>query len=314
MTEQEFRERLKRAARNEGLSHEQQVQVLARIGKEDKTVRMSNHVRIAVAIVLVLMLGMTGAIAGGMGAIDWDGNPVPQPTKAEERGSVERTLVDLIAGPTDGKVKTALKLNEYGLPETGALGTGIQYTPTSVEEIQAWVKADGTLPWPVNIPSEYQQWKSGSVHYVCSELGEYRLIEQEATADGYITSYFGMPADNRFVDSYTVCLLDADGQELEIRLSLTKAGWNKSFQVYDDSRVSKPNVEGALQTIVVESAGTTQVSVRKALAHPLFYKQVQGFPNGIKDEMIQDFDCLDIEIIGQGTPEDLLAIFGLTAN
>ena len=139
MTEQEFRERLKRSARNDGLTPEHQMQVLARIGKDDKTVRMSNHVRIAGAIVLVLMLGMTGAIAGGMGAIDWDGNPVPQPTKAEERGSVERTLVDLIAGPTDGKVKTSLKLNEYGLPDAGVVGTGVQYTPTSMEEILAWM-------------------------------------------------------------------------------------------------------------------------------------------------------------------------------
>lgn len=308
MTEQEFRERLKRAARNEGLTPERQMQVLARSGKEEKMVRMSNKVRIVLVLAVVLLIGATGAAAGGWGMVDWQGEPF------SNRVSSDRRMLDLMGGKTNGKVKSVMKWKDDVGAYTGSLASGMDYHASTLEKLQAWIIADGTLPWPVNIPEEYQQMSRGTVHAVCGPEGEYRLLDQQITEDGYIITNFAMPEEHVLLDNYSLFVTDNKRRQLQIHVTLAGLNWKRGFPVEEGSIFTELNVDGMVEAIAIESASETRLALRQEVWPPLTYKTVEGLADGEVREMLSEYDCLEIEIIGQGTPEDLLAIFGLTAN
>ena len=308
MTEQEFRERLKRAASNDGLTPERQMQVLARSGKEEKMVRMSNKVRIVLVLAVVLLIGATGAAAGGWGMVDWQGETFSNRVSSDQR------MLDLMGGKTNGKVKSVMKWKDDVGAYTGSLASGMDYHASTLEKLQAWIIADGTLPWPVNIPKGYDQMSKGRVHVVSGPEGEFPLIEQETTEDGYIITYFYMPEDHLLVDSYSLYLTNHKRRQLQIHVTMVGLNWKRGFPVEEGSVFTELKVDGMVEAIAIESASETRLALRQEVWPPLTYKTVEGLADGEVREMLSEYDCLEIEIIGQGTPEDLLAIFGLTAN
>ncbi len=308
MTEQEFREQLKRAARNDGLSHERQVQVLARREGDEHKVRNWQKAKYILVIALLLATGVTGAVAGGRYLVDWRGKPLSNRVASDPR------LLELMDKYSVGQAVSVLKWNEDAGDYRGVLASDVELIASSLEKIQSWVETDGTLPWPVNIPEEYQHMSRGEVRYVCKADGELRLRKQEVTEDGYIVSCFLLPNDHRFMNGYTIYLYNDKRQHLSIWLSLTKKQYMSGLPATDGSTFTELNVDGMLQAVAIETASETRLALRQEVWPPVTYKIVEGLPDGVVKESLSEYDCIEIEITGQGSPTDLLAIFGLEAQ
>lgn len=309
MTEQEFRERLKCAARNDGLSAEHQAQVLARRKGDEHKVRNWHKAKYILVIALLLATGVTGAVAGGVSLIDWNGKP----SQAQQVSS-DRRMMELMNKHSYGQAVSVLKWNEEEDEYHGVLAADMELVASSLEKLQSWVETDGTLPWPANIPETYPKMSRGDVRYVCDAEGELHLRKQEVTEDGYIVSCFQLPNDHRFMTGYTINLYNDDRQQLSIWLDLAEKQWKSAFPIEDGSTFTELNVDGMMEAIAIETASETRLALRQAVQPPLTYKVVAGHPDGVVKETLMEYDCIEIQIIGQGSPADLLAIFGLEAQ
>ena len=314
MTEQEFRERLKRAARNEGMTPERQMQVLARREGDEHKVRNWHKAKCILVIALLMATGVTGAVAGGWSLVDWQGEPLPS---VETAPPYMNSLDVNFKEPEKGQIITLVSLK----PPEGENILGIvsrrdnsDSYASSEAELQAWVEAelDGFLPWPEMIPNEYNQMKMGRVHYAVDEYGEFELVRQELTEDGnFLRTYFELPTNHCYMDNYSLHLLNDEGQELTIKVSLSSMKRKGFFIVDDESSPVVLDVEGFDQAIAIVSPQQSKVALRKDTDYAIHYKYVEGDVDNEKREIISYYDCLEIEIIGQGSPADLLAIFGL---
>lgn len=212
-----------------------------------------------------------------------------------------------------GKWASNVKWDEEREKYTGILAGTLEAYASSLVQLRSWVKADATLPWPENIPAAYEM-SSGSAQYACGTEGEIKLRSQESTEDGYIISYFDMPKDHRFVSGYTIYLQDAERRLLQIQVMLIKSEGVYGLSMEDGGTFTELHVEGMQQAAAVEVAGMTRVALCRAVQPALTYKTAAGYLDGTVKAWESTVDCLEIRIIGQGTPDDLLAIFGLTAK
>ena len=306
MTEQEFRDKLKQCVGHTELSSDRQYRVLAEMKGERSRMRTWGKMKIALAVVLIVLLMAGGAVAGGRSLVDWHGKPI-----STSKVQTDRRMLELMDWRAKGKWASIQTWDEERGTYTGILASGLDVYAPSLDKLRAWVMADGTLPWLANIPAEYQM-SSGSVQYACEPAGEIRLRSQETTEDGYILSYFEMPTEHRFIASYTIYLADDERRQLQIQVTLIKANEVYGLPMEDGSIFTELNVEGMQRAIAIESAGVTRVALHKEVRPALPYKSVTGYPE--TNEWLDEYDCLEIGIIGQGTPADLLAIFGLTAQ
>lgn len=305
MTENEFRNALKRSAGHGGLSSERQMEVLARMNGKKKTMRSSKQIKIALMFGLLALLMAGGAAAGGRYLVDWQGEPL-QLTQVQS----DPRMMELKDWRAKGKWASIQKWNDEWASYSGMLASGMEaYAPT-LDKLQAWVTADGTLPWPGNIPSTYQMCK-GLVEYVCGQEGEIRLRSQETTEDGYIISYFDMPQEHRFVARYAIYLKDDEHHELQIQAMLTRADGAYGLPMEDGGNFAVLDVEGMQKAVAIEFAGVTYVALRQAVQPALVHKVAGGEPDGVVKEWLNEEDCLEIVIIGHGTPDELLAVFDL---
>ena len=238
--------------------------------------------------------------------VDWHGE-VLQIRQAES----DERMMQLWDWRPKGKWASIVKWNEERETYTGILASGMDAYASSLDKLRAWVMDDGTLPWPANIPAEYQM-SSGSVQYACDPAGEIRLRKQETTEDGYIISYFEMPPEHRFIANYTIYLANDERRQLQIQVTLIKANEVYGLPMEDGSSFTELNVEGMQRAVAIDSAAQTLVALRQAVQPALPYKSVAGYPE--INEWLSEYDCLEIGIIGQGTPEELLAIFSLTTE
>lgn len=311
MTEQEFRDGLKKSVGHIGLTCDRQMKVLAGMKEGERKVRTWSGMKTALAagIVLLLMAGMTGAIAGGWRLLDWSGKPLQ-----DQRVESDPRMMALMDKYSNGQAVSVLKWNEEAGDYRGVLAASVDLNVYSFEKLQSLVTADGTLPWPVNIPAEFRRFIQGKVRYACKAEGEFRLRKQEVTEDGYMISCFLLPNDHRFMEGYTIYLCDENRQQLSIWLQLTKKQEAYGIPAEDGSSFTELKVDGMLQAIAIESAEGTRVALRQEVWPPLEYKVVKALPDGVIEESTMEYDCLDIQIIGQGTPAELLAIFGLEAK
>lgn len=309
MTEQDFRDALRRQVGQTGLSSDRQAQVLARMKGSQSKVRVNHWFRFAVVVAAVLVLCVTGAAAGGRFLVDWQGEKLPA-----SQLETDQRMWQLKDWRMKGKWASILKWNEERETYTGILAGALEAYASSLTQLRTWVTADGTLPWPGNIPEAYQQLRIGTVEYACEPEGEIRLRNQETTEDGYIISYFDMPKAHRFIKGYYISLEDDERHMLHIQATLTLAEGNPALPMEDGSTFTELAVDGMLQAAAIESAGTTYVALRQAVQPALTYKSVRGYPDGVVKEWQSTYDCLEIIIIGDGKPDDHLAIFGLTAE
>lgn len=308
MTEQEFREKLKQSVGRTGLSSDRQMKVLAGM-KEERSRRSTwGKLKIVMVMGMIVLLMTGGAVAGGRYLVDWHGKPLQM-----RQVQSDPRMMELKDWRAKGKWASIQKWNEEWETYSGILASGMEaYAPT-IDKLQAWVTTDGTLPWPGNIPPTYQMCK-GLVEYVCGQEGEIRLRSQETTEDGYIISYFDMPQEHRFIARYAMYLRDDEHHELQIQATLTHADGAYGLPMEDGGTFTALKVEGMQQAVAIKFAGATYVALRQAVQPALVYKVVGGAPDGLVKEWLNEDDCLEIVIIGHGTPEELLAIFGLSTR
>lgn len=308
MTEQEFRDGLKKSVEHAGLSSERQMEVLAQMKGEKKTVRASNKIGIALVLGLLALLMTGGAVAGGRYLVDWHGEPLQM-----RQVQSDPRIMELKDWRAKGKWASIQKWNDEWAAYGGILASGMEVYAPTMDKLQDWVTADGTLPWPGNIPSTYQMYK-GLVEYVCGQEGEIRLRSQETTEDGYIISYFDMPQEHRFVARYAIYLRDDEHHELQVQATLTHADGAYGLPMEDGGTFSELKVEGMQKAAAIEFAGVTYVALRQAVQPALTYKVVGGGLDGLVKEWLNEDDCLEIMIIGHSTPDELLAVFDLKAQ
>ena len=308
MTENEFRNALKRSTGHVGLSSERQMEVLARMKGKKKTMRSSKRMKIALMFGLLALLMAGGAAAGGRYLVDWQGEPLQlRQVQSDPR------MMELKDWRAKGKWASIQKWNDEWASYSGMLASGMEVYAPTLDKLQAWVTADGTLPWPDNIPSIYQMSK-GLVEYVCGKEGEIRLRSQETTEDGYIISYFDMPQEHRFVARYAIYLRDDEHHEMQVQAMLTRADGAYGLPMEDGGNFEVLDVEGVQKAVAIEFAGMTYVALRQAVQPALAYKVVGGEPDGVVKEWLNEEDCLEIVIIGHGTPDELIAVFDLKAQ
>lgn len=309
MTEQEFRDALKRQVGQTGLSSDRRYRVLAGMNGGESKVRTWNKMKIALVMAALVVLGISGAVAGNWNLVDWQGEPLQA-----NRVEIDQRMSELMEWRMKGKWASIVKWNEERDTYSGILASKHEVSTPSVEKLRTWVTEDGMLPWPEHIPESYQQVARGSVQYVCSQEGEIRLRSQETTEDGYTISYFEMPQKHRLAAGYDLILRDDESGFLQIYVTLTEDGGTAGHPIMAGDTFTELHVEGMLTANAIESASQTRVALRQAVEPALAHKSVTGYPDGTIKEYLSEYDCLEIIIIGQGTPEDLLAIFGLTTE
>lgn len=306
MTEQEFRDKLKQSVGHAELSSDRQAKVLAGMHGKPGTARTWGKIRIALVVGLALLLMSGGAVAGSRYLVDWHGEPL-QIRQAES----DERMMQLWEWRTKGKWASIVKWNEERETYTGILAAGMDAYASSLEQLRTWVTADGTLPWAESIPVGYEL-VSGTVQYACGPEGEVKLRSQETTEDGYTISYFDMPKEHRFVAGYTLYLRNTEHAEVQIRVTLVKMEELPGLLMEDGGSFTALKVEDMQQAAAIEFNGMTRVTLRQAVQPALAYKVVAGYPE-IK-ESLSECDGIEIGIIGDDTPQALLAIFGLTAQ
>lgn len=315
MTEQEFRDALKKSVDHTGLSSERQMKVLAQMKGEGKQVRKgSSRMKLILVLAVIAALSVTGAVAGGLGGVDWNGEPtqMPQaiPLSATEQGA---RVQELFRAPEKGQIVNVVNMNPQEGQIAGIFDSSSDFYASSLEEMAAWVKADGSLAWPVYIPEEYRELRMGRVSYVCSSEGSFELVSREKTDDGYLRYVFEMPEEHRFMSSYFLSLLNEQGEELIVNVAMyDDLSVENAFAVTEDSEVMVLTVEGMDQALAVVSPEETLLAMRCVLEKPLSYTTVESGYDGSVRQYDDELQNLVIKIIAPDmTASDMLAIFGL---
>ena len=309
MTEQEFSDTLKKQVGHTGLSSDRQAKVLAGMRGGESKVRLNKRWKMVVVAAVILALCLTGATAGERFLVNLQGEKLP-----DIQLQSDQRMWELKDWRMKGKWASIVKWDEEREAYKGILASTLEAAASSLVQLRSWVTADGTLPWPENIPEAYRQFRMGRVEYACEQDGEIKLRNQETTEDGYIISYFDMPKAHRFVKGYYVSLEDDERHTLQIQMNLIEADGQSALPMEDGSTFTELDVDGMLQAVAIESAGETYVALYQMVQPALPYKSVAGYPDGTVREWQSTDDCLEIIMIGQGTPDELLAIFGFTAK
>ena len=314
MTEQEFRAALHRAAENDGLSSERQLRVLARMKGDEPKVKMKNKWMIALALVVVLSLGMTAAVAAGMAAVNWQGeSAVPYNGRALGQTAGEERLLALYAASAEDLI-TFVKAPESQLGEMGGImnSTCNEYA-AALEEMQTWVEADGTLPWPAAIPAGYML-ELGRVGYACRADGQLELVGQYTTEDAYQVSQYRIPQEDRFVADYMLALVNAQGATLSIAVNLHHDDSARVFNTEEDSEISRLSVPGMEDALLIVSRNETRLALRNRPAERKAYMLPGIRADGGLDVTIGYYSGMTIEVTAAGadfTAEQVLSILGL---
>lgn len=319
MTEREFRDALKRSIGQIGLSPERQLQVLAGCGREEHTVRMSSKMKtsLAWALALAVILGVTGAVASGLGGVDWNGKPVDIPAPGYLADTEEGARVQALYNATEKSLVTTvidLDVSRSG-GVGGMLGTSSNSFASTLEEMRAWVEADGALQWPAYIPAGYSL-KLGRVGYSCGTSGALVFVSRETTDDNYLVTTYEIPVEHRFMSDYFMRLQSADGKEMTISVRLDMgASEDDVFTAGDDSTVQMLEIPGMENAMLIHTPEQSTLALRQKLDEPKCSYWMNVYNKSCTSEEKEVFNRLVIKVTAppmDGT--DLLAIFGLTAK
>lgn len=317
MTEQEFRDALKQSVGHTGLSSDRQMKVLARMKGEERKVRTWNKLKISLVLAVVLVLGMTGAVAGGLGAVDWFGEETtPYDRRIIGHTEDEARMLELHTASMDAVLSVVHALNGQLGDIGGMFDMTCDFFASSVEEMQTWVEADGSLEWVAAIPEGYEL-ELGRVGYACHDDGRFELIEQETTEDGYQVAKFRMPEECRFMQNYVLRIVNDNGDTIRIMVSMHHGEGNQVFNVEEGSEVRQLTVEGKDNALFIASQTEVQLAVREQFDEVIGYITPDIRYDGKPTQSRSLLGGVTIEITASDetlTADDLLAIFGLTAQ
>lgn len=317
MTENEFRGALKKSVGHTGLSSERQQQVLARMKGEEPKVKTRSKMLIALALVLVLMMGATAAVASGLGGVDWNGDPAlpPDLTPLEDTDQGAR-MIEIFEQPGYGVVQcvVAPRIDENGVLN----GVTVDFFSESIEEMKAWVEADGSLPWPAMLPEGYAI-QLGRVGYTCGVSGGLTEISREETEDGYLHVQYELAPENRFMSSYFLNLTNEAGETLVIHVQM-EYGNHLAYSFYagEGSKVTLLNIEGASNALFIDEPAQLKLALRRPMEvvkQRYYMDYLDYYIMGAPMERSEAFENMVIVINATDLAEnELLSVFGLTTK
>lgn len=312
MTEQEFRDALKRQIGQSGLSFDRQDRVLARIGKEEKKVRVSSKVRIGVILALVLVMGMGAAVAAGSLYVGWDGKGVTPEPIYEWDSSMDDKAAALASERPDHeawRIGWPMTETENG----GAMFFGeAQITFRTLDEAAELLSEDAYLPWIKAIPDGYS-YQRGYATY--RPLHSYERIGEE-NLDGLNVERARIPEDQRRMCRYSLTFANEAEQEMYVTVYLDWGdGTGRVFTVGEGGSAKRLVLNGMKDALLTKQPnGTTGLSAHKMLSEPVHVIEELGIFYPDWDQYIE-FGSI---YIGVGTTDDslteddLLAVFALT--
>lgn len=312
MTEQEFRDALKRQVGQSGLSFDRRYSVLERIGKEEKMMRVSSKVKIGVILALVLAMGMGAAVAAGSLYVGWDGKGVPPGPIYEWDSSMADKAVALASERPDHeawRISWPMTETENG----GAMFFGeAQITFSTLDEAAELLSEDAYLPWIKAIPDEYS-YQRGYATY--RPLHSYERIGEE-NLDGFNVERARIPEDQRRMCRYSLTFANEAEQEMHVTVYLDWGdGTGRVFTVGEGGSAKRLVLKGMKDALLTKQPnGTRGLSAHKMLSEPVHVIEELGIFYPDWDQYIE-FGSI---YIGVGTTDDslteddLLAVFALT--
>lgn len=312
MTEQEFRDALKRQVGQSGLSFDRRYSVLERIGKEEKMVRVSSKVKIGVILALVLAMGMGAAVAAGSLYVGWDGKGVTPEPIYEWDSSMDDKAVALASERPDHeawRISWPMTETENG----GAMFFGeAQITFSTLDEAAELLSADAYLPWIKAIPDGYS-YQRGYATY--RPLHSYERIGEE-NLDGFNVERARIPEDQRRMCRYSLTFANEAAQEMYVTVYLDWGdGTGRFFTVGEGGSAKRLVLNGMKDALLTKQPnGTRGLSAHKMLSEPVHVIEEMGIFYPDWDQYIE-FGSI---YIGVGTTDDslteddLLAVFGFT--
>ena len=258
--------------------------IIASEKEEPKVKKLSG---ITIAIVIIMILIMTTAVAAGVtgwfrrSSVNWLGevieeeipmampSPTPAPESAPESLKISPELDDLIQGI----------LNNREDRELVSVGDG--YTQrtqnfSSLEEFYALMETAPDFPLPVQIPEGYS-FSSGYVTFGCKPEGEYILTSQTVHPEGFTESHYRVDESMDFITGYS--LLFTTGERLEndyldyvavdVNMDPLSDPHEYNFGLLEEQTPLVVDVEGMDNALYIESADFRYVSMRKVMAEPV---------------------------------------------
>lgn len=312
MTEQEFRDALKRQVRQTGLSSDRQYRVLASIGKEEKKVQVSSKVRIGIVLVLMLVLGTATAVAAGSLYVGWDGKGVTPGPVYEWESSMDDKAVDLASERPDHEawhITWPITDTENG----GGMSFGAaRITLNTLDDAAELLSEDDYLPWIKVIPDGYA-YRKGYAEY--RPLYSYERIGEEYM-DVFDVTRARIPENQRRMCRYSLTFANEAEQEMHVTVYLDWGdGTGRVFAVGEGGsaeRLVLKDVKDALLTN--HPNGTRGLSAHIMLAEPVYVIEELGIFYPDHDQYIEFGSIyIGVSIADDSlTENDLLAVFGLT--
>lgn len=312
MTEQEFRDALKRQVGQSGLSFDRRYSVLEKIGKEEKKMRVSSKVKIGVILALVLAMGMGAAVAAGSLYVGWDGKGVSTGPIYEWDSSMADKAVALASERPDHeawRISWPMTETENG----GAMFFGeAQITFSTLDEAAELLSEDAYLPWIKVIPDGYS-YQRGYATY--RPLHSYERIGEE-NLDGFNVERARIPEDQRRMCRYSLTFANEAEQEMYVTVYLDWGdGTGRVFTVGEGGSAKRLVLKGMKDALLTKQPnGTRGLSAHKMLSEPVHVIEELGIFYPDWDQYIE-FGSI---YIGVGTTDDslteddLLAVFALT--
>lgn len=317
MTENEFRDALKKSVGHTGLSSARQMKVLAGMKGGEGKVRTWKKMKLSLVLAALVVLSMGVAVAGSSWRVQWDGGLVETgaPTYALT-SEADKRMAEIAAQSEHGVVTHVWNMNAQQSDSTGIISGGSEYAD-SVEELQNWVEADANMVWPSWLPEGYtMEW--GRADLECDYYGGYVLQGWETTEDGFIVGRFLIPEKDRLIGGYNLRLVNAKGQILSIDMRLQQAKTQPYVQVTEEGSVTMLNIEGMSNAMLVSSDTQLILLARRILSKPVRINWLNSYPPDESwQESLDFFNSVSILIMAEDpalTQADLLAIFGLTAE
>lgn len=315
MTEQEFRDELKRCIGSTGLSSDRQYQVLARMKGEERRVRTWNKMRISLVMAAVVMLTMGVAAATEVVKyINWKGEPVDYepPTYVEWVD-----MGDPLRDPTAEMLISSKKLEEVLVIEypTWMRCERHKTEVASLEELRQLAGEEALLPIPVNIPDGFTL--EASVVILATKPGTvYRDLGMEKYKDVIRVRRYTCDRDDLLLVQYFLYFRDADGEHLNFSVRMIRD--KEYFLQANAEKYGVLHVSGMEQAVYIDQEDRTIVYMQKSLPEPVDI-QIVGTEYGelSLSDPGTDVRFVALELQANSTVfgvETMLECFGLTAE
>ncbi len=316
MTEQEFRDALKRQVGTTGLSSDRQYRVLAGMKGEERKVRTWNKLKLSLVLAALLVMTMGAAVATEIVKyVNWDGEPVDYEEPVYD--AIERPA-DAIRDPIAEELIRNKKLEEvlmifYPGQVNIMKNEGHRTEVTSLEELRQLAGEDTLLPIPVSVPEGFTLMGS-HVYYTRKNGTTYQYLGEERYEAGIRAKRYTCDPDDLWMVQYFLYFRDQNGEHLNFSATLTYR--EEQYLKADAIEVKSLQVPGMEKAVFIDQGDRKCIHVRKTLQEPIACQILILSPGGIETPKT-DRQYYALELQANSTVCDadtMLSCFGLTAQ